>query len=107
MNNLEVAFIKLLIHVVFILLGIMLFYVYVCVFNDCKLLTTTGVRNIIPLESFMTPFQEIIDGHVKNGLKILFSLRTPWLYIFVMLLVSNLITHFSFKKKKQTKKINN
>ena len=104
MNNLEITVIKMLIHLVFILLGIVLYYVYVCVFNDCKLLTTTGVKNIIPLESFVTPFQEMLDGHIMNGLKILFSFRTPWLYVCIMLVISNIITHYSFKKQKRKNK---
>ena len=80
--NISISILKILIQICFIIIGIIIYYTRVCIFNDCKLLTNNGLKNVMPLDGFIEPFRNILN--IKLFLHLLLSPVNPWIYMIIM-----------------------
>jgi len=88
---------KVLISICFVIVGVLMYYMKVCVINDCKLKTSTGYRNIMPIEGFVLPFKKLFELNPVLFLKLMVSPSNPWLYMTVMFLISLIVVNVSLK----------
>jgi hypothetical protein len=88
---------KVLISICFVIVGVLMYYMKVCVVNDCKLKTPTGYRNIMPIEGFVLPFKKLFELNPVLFLKLMVSPSNPWLYMTVMFLISLIVVNVSLK----------
>ena len=95
---------KLLISICFVIVGVMLYYMKICVVNDCKMNTPTGYRNIMPVEGFILPFKKLIELKPLLFLKLMMSPSNPWLYMTVMFLISLIVVNVTLKTNIKNKK---
>jgi len=95
---------KLLISICFVIVGVMLYYMKICVVNDCKMNTPTGYRNIMPVEGFILPFKKLIELKPLLFLKLMMSPSNPWLYMTSMFLISLIVVNVTLKTNIKNKK---
>jgi hypothetical protein len=95
---------KLLITLCFVIVGVIMYYVKVCLLNDCKMQTNSGIRNVMPLEGFTLPFKKLMENEPKLFLKLLLSPINPWIYMMVMAIIGLIVANIFIRKQQKKNK---
>ena len=91
----------IIVTLISIYVGIFIYYLYLCSnLSFCKV----NDRFKLPIDGFYTPFTNIFSGNVLRGLYIFFSLKSPYLFIIISIILGLSINYFYNKYIDKIKK---